>query len=61
MEFPKMVRVKQDFKTNPIQNLPEKVRSEVAKVAPEKLISSGEECGDYCRQPRHCKHRDCSG
>lgn len=42
MKFPTMVRIRQDFKTNPIQNLPEKVRSEIAKVAPQKLIRPGE-------------------
>jgi len=42
MNLPKMVGVKQKFKTNSIKDIPAAVRSTLATIRPEKYISSGE-------------------
>ncbi len=39
MKYPAMVRVKQKFNTNPIQDIPKAVRSEFAKIKPQELIA----------------------
>jgi hypothetical protein len=41
MNFPAMVRVKQDFNTNPILDIPEAVRAEIAKIKPREIIAPG--------------------
>ena len=41
MTFPKMVRIRQKFKTNPIKDIPGTVRSELAKLRLRKTISPG--------------------
>ena len=42
MKYPKMVRIQQNFKTNPIKDIPAKVRSELAGVQPQKMIARGD-------------------
>jgi len=37
-----MVRIQQNFKTNPIKDIPAKVRSELAGVQPQKMIARGD-------------------
>ena len=41
MTFPKMIRIRQEFKTNPIKDIPGTVRSELAKLRLHKTISPG--------------------
>mgnify|MGYP001817450108 CR=1 FL=1 len=41
MKYPRMVPIKQHFKTNPIQDIPKKVRSELAGIQPHKIIARG--------------------
>ena len=41
MTFPKMIKVRQEFKTNPIKDIPGTVRSELAKLRLRKTISPG--------------------
>jgi hypothetical protein len=42
MKYPKMIRIRQNFKTNPIKDIPAAVRSEIAKVRPQERISRGQ-------------------
>lgn len=42
MKFPKMVRIKQRFNTNPITDIPAAVRSELNRINPQKRIAKGE-------------------
>ena len=42
MKYPRMVRIQQNFKTNPIKDIPEKVRSELAGIQPQKMIARGD-------------------
>ena len=41
MKYPRMVPIKQHFNTSPIQDIPAKVRSELAGIQPHKLIARG--------------------
>jgi hypothetical protein len=41
MAYPKMLKVRQEFKTKPIQDIPATVRSELAKLTLKKTISPG--------------------
>ena len=41
MKYPRMVPIKQHFKTNPIQDIPAEVRSELAGIQPHKIIAKG--------------------
>ncbi|UCD82744.1 MAG: DUF2088 domain-containing protein [Desulfobacterales bacterium] len=42
MKYPKMIRIKQNFKTNPIKDIPAAVRSELDKLQPQKIIDRGQ-------------------
>jgi hypothetical protein len=42
MKFPKMVRIKQNFNTKPIQDIPATVRAEINRIQPEKIIAKGQ-------------------
>ena len=42
MKYPKMVRVKQHFNTSPIEDIPAKVRTELAAIQPQKMITRGD-------------------
>ncbi len=42
MKFPKMVRIRQTFNTNPVKDIPATVRSEINRIQPEKIIGKGE-------------------
>jgi hypothetical protein len=42
MKFPKMVRIRQTFSTNPVKDIPAKVRSEINRIQPQKIIGKGE-------------------
>ena len=42
MKFPRMVPVKQHFKTKPIQDIPATVRAELAGIQPHKIIAKGD-------------------
>ena len=42
MKYPKMVRIQQNFKTNPIKDIPAKVSSELAGIQPRKKIARGD-------------------
>lgn len=42
MKYPRMVRIKQNFNTKPIEDIPAKVRSELARIQPEKIIAPGD-------------------
>jgi hypothetical protein len=42
MKYPKMIRIRQNFKTNPIKDIPAAIRSEIAKVRPQERISRGQ-------------------
>ncbi len=42
MRFPKMVRVKQNFKTNSIADSPAAVRGEIKRIQPQTIIGKGE-------------------
>ena len=42
MKYPKMIRIKQNFKTNPITDIPATVRSEINRIQPRKFIKKGE-------------------
>jgi len=42
MNYPKMIRIKQNFKTRPIEDIPAAVRSELARIQPQKIISRGQ-------------------
>lgn len=41
MNYPAVVRIKQHFNTNSIQDIPEAVRSEIAKIKPQEIIAPG--------------------
>ncbi|MGD9227760.1 MAG: lactate racemase domain-containing protein, partial [Desulfobacterales bacterium] len=41
MNYPAVVRIKQHFNTNSIQDIPEAVRSEIAKLKPQEIIAPG--------------------
>ena len=41
MKYPRMVRVKQHFKTNPVKDIPEKVRTEFDRIKFQKIIGRG--------------------
>jgi len=42
MKYPKMIRIRQNFKTNPIKDIPAAVRSELEKIRPQERISRGQ-------------------
>ena len=42
MKYPKMIRIKQNFKTNPIKDIPGAVRSELEAIQPQKIIAPGQ-------------------
>lgn len=42
MKFPKMVRIKQNFQTNPVADIPAAVRAEIKRINPQQIISKGE-------------------
>ena len=42
MNYPAMVRIKQHFNTNSIQDIPAAVRSEIAKIKPREIIAPGD-------------------
>jgi len=42
MKYPRMVRIQQNFKTNPIKDIPATVRSELARIQPQKMIARGD-------------------
>jgi hypothetical protein len=42
MQYPVMIRIRQHFKTNPIQNIEKRVGRELAKIAPQNIIAVGE-------------------
>lgn len=42
MKYPKMIRIKQNFITNPIEDIAGTVRSELDKIQPQKLIARGQ-------------------
>ena len=42
MKFPKMVRIRQTFNTNPVKDISAAVRSEINRLQPEKIIGKGE-------------------
>lgn len=42
MTYPSMIRIKQEFKTNPIRDIPGKVRAELAKLKLQETISPGQ-------------------
>ncbi len=41
MKCPAMIRIRQNFNTNSIQDIPEVVRSEIAKIKPREIIAPG--------------------
>jgi nickel-dependent lactate racemase len=41
MNYPAMVRIKQHFNTNSIQDIPEAVRFEISKIKPREIIAPG--------------------
>lgn len=42
MKYPKMARIKQHFNSTPLENIPAKVRAEIARIQPEKFIGRGD-------------------
>jgi len=42
MKYPKMIRIKQNFKTNPIKDIPGTIRSELETIQPQKIIAPGQ-------------------
>jgi len=42
MKYPKMIRIRQNFKTSPIKDIPAAVRSELEKIRPQEIISRGQ-------------------
>ncbi|UCG06511.1 MAG: DUF2088 domain-containing protein [Desulfobacterales bacterium] len=42
MKYPAMVRIKQNFNTNSIQDIPEAVRREIIKISPREIIAPGD-------------------
>ncbi len=42
MNYPAMIKIRQNFNTHSIQNIAETVRAEVAKVKPQQIISAGD-------------------
>ena len=42
MKYPKMVRIKQQFNTRPIDDIPATVRTEIAGIQPQKMIARGD-------------------
>jgi hypothetical protein len=42
MKYPKMVRIRQHFNTNPIADIPAEVRSELDRINPQKIIGRGQ-------------------
>jgi hypothetical protein len=42
MKFPKMVRIKQQFHTNPVKDIPAAVRAELSRIEPQKIIGQGQ-------------------
>jgi len=42
MKYPKMTRIRQNFKTNPIKDIPAAVRSELEKIRPQDIIGRGQ-------------------
>jgi hypothetical protein len=42
MKYPKMIRIKQNFKTKPIEEIPGAVRSEMDRLRPQKIIGRGQ-------------------
>jgi hypothetical protein len=42
MNYPAMVRIKQHFNTNSIQDIPETVRAEISKIKPREIIAPGD-------------------
>jgi hypothetical protein len=42
MKYPKMIRIKQNFKTNPIKDIPGAVRFELEAIQPQKIIAPGQ-------------------
>jgi len=42
MKFPKMVRIKQNFDTKPVKDIPATVRTEINRIQPEKIIARGQ-------------------
>ena len=42
MKYPAMIRIRQNFKTNPIQNIAAKIREELSSIQPQNMIASGE-------------------
>ena len=42
MKYPRMVRIRQHFKTRPIKDIPAKVRAELAAIQPQKSIDRGD-------------------
>ena len=42
MNYPKMIRIRQNFRTNPIKDIPAAVRSELDKIQPQKIIARGQ-------------------
>ncbi len=42
MKFPQMVRIKQQFNTNPVTDIPAKVRSELNRIKSHRIIGKGE-------------------
>ena len=42
MKYPKMIRIRQNFKTNPIKDIPAAIRSELDRIQPQKVIGRGQ-------------------
>ncbi|MEJ2164704.1 MAG: lactate racemase domain-containing protein [Desulfobacterales bacterium] len=42
MKYPKMIRIRQNFKTNPIKDIPAAVRAEIERIQPHKIIGRGQ-------------------
>ena len=42
MKYPRMALIKQHFNTGPIADIPAEVRTEIARITPEKIISRGD-------------------
>ena len=42
MKYPRMIRIKQHFNTSPVKDIPAKVRTEIARIQPEKIIARGD-------------------
>ena len=42
MKYPSMVRIQQHFNTSPIEDIPTKVRTELAGIQPQKIIARGD-------------------